>query len=1249
MNPRSVALVWLFCLLTAHAAPLRLAIPPAPSSPESADPLAMTLNYLHERLGAHDEIELATPAWTHAILASLSPERVRAPEAGLLAMVRDQLPVDAVIRVNDGSIELHTATGVQSWEIPPDSTQIRHLATELAGALGRGPDPSLSEVRYPDERLFMAHYGLPAYHVPWPRNTAALKLQILGPIRHAYPDDPFIADALLQAAIGVLAIRRPEPDELKLVNALVPLALPTVLGTHHEATAVRLLVAKEEPFIAEVMQIVAAPVAGEVSMDTLLDGELGGGETARPPVSLARKIGALRVLAQVNPERAASPLAEARRSDIEKLKAAAMAIGQPPKATPPPPPDLHGVREELVLAALLQPLADADRGTVVRLANTAYMPIAQAAQQALAPLRPADGLDADRFDLQVAHPYLRKQILDRHAQNADLLAEACANPDPPTRTHALSLIAAVAPETASPMVEAALGDPHLWVRLHAASLLTTPSIAPSEESLRKALQMEQDPVIRVLLQRSLGIEGKPRPAARSVKDRPNLRWLCGYGADAVHSPIDAYYVFKPDVTPLWQEASEAGKIFFSRLSPIGNPGAVITDLQGRDDYWLALIRQLPPELLPYLDGVVYGEETMNMTADNLWPSGWRLFCLDAGLDPARIDGNPEALSEVEREAWLYWARERCVDGFNELYRFTKLYFGVLRPGLQVATFLPKEVLLKDGSWPPDRRMQFDVNGIYDYKGCNRLAGYWLVRRLKTLWPDRPVMWLSLGIGGYEMNPVRHDHKPPTVPLISRAQRAYADALSAWLAGAQAGWFSVWIFVDPTFTPGRSMSGVQVGLEDITDTDRLRRGADLAFKGVEEIRLTQQDAKNAPTLGEEPAGDDLGFTLQERPDPRKVELEKIATEKTALIQGMQLYQKYVYDCIRVIGDLPERPTPAPVLAVRDGISVWSRDGERPLIPGFGLFQSGDFICEINQLPYLDLSRYRIIAIHDPPRLRDETITALTSWLRDTDGILYIHRDLTADNAREMPTPEDLDGHLTLDWPWEKDLVITTQEPENAETDFGSAQIVASITGGDSLAIANGKSVLARWRHADFKGTVIVDGLSRTGSAWLDHLARHIPAVTAPWFVQQGESGGVTITSGSRYYSEARQPFHLAGQDLLTGEENPLIGVDSSGGVATSDHQGAHTVVYQGLAILADSPFDSVERLPNGLRLRGGGLIRVRAAHGRQVVVSPELPLIEQPLELVLSKEAVGRCTIPIENDLSIIYLRSPGPITLTTAD
>lgn len=926
-----------------------------------------------------------------------------------------------------------------------------------------------------------------------------------------------------------------------------------------------------------------------------------------------------------------------------------------------------------------------------QLANDPATTVSQGARRALAPHRPTEAAARDDFDLAIDHPYVRMQIVDRLAKEGDAAAlarllQACQNNHPHVRAKALRRLFDKDPAQARPAALRALRDPFHWVRLHAAALAPD-CVQPADAPLLKAAMAAEDEAATLLyLGDALAkAEGRPPPtpptAARSVTDRDGVTWLCpGFNEDAADSPFEAYYSLGGKVNDGWRKAYAAGKIFFTRRTPISNPGLIITDSNWQDRFWLALRGMLPDDELPYIDGVVYGEESMRLSGGGLWKSGWRLFCRDAGLDPDSIDGDQEKLSTPQKRAWGNWSQARCIDGFNMLHDYTKLRFGKLRPGIQVATFLPGESVIT----PFDHRWKFDVAGIYDYKGCNRIAGHMLVRRIKTVWPKRPVIWLSLGIGGYEMNPVRYTHRGPKAPITNRAHRAYADAVSAWLAGAEPGWFSTWIFVSPTFKGGMmNLSGVQIIAEDIGSNPALiRRGIRHSFRGVHAIYdLAATKQPEIPATAEAVDLDELELDdPNDKPDPL---LARIEGEKERLFDGFQFYGRYVYDCARLFSDLPRLEYSAPVLLVRPGISVWTRGSTYPMIPGFGLMSSFDFLCDLNKTARMDLARYRVIAVHRPGLLQDPTMAGITNWLRDTPGLLYVHDTIPHDNAAEASTTVDLDGRLQNDWPWEDAVSIIDPLPpekkkkrqpkatgiplegEAGPLELKAAKITSAFTvkGGEArvLLAYRGQPVLVLWQRPDFKGAVLFDGVSYCSAPYLELLQgvmnklrreRGIgKPIERPFLQQQLDVAKVTAAATSAYYRGASQAETLTGVDLLTGVVNPSVGPSRRGAIVSEDFTGKFVVAWKGMVAFSDKPFSAIERRDDGLVVTTPGLFRVTTATGgvKATVAGKALPEPEEASKWLLYGDTDGAAPLLIggkDSDRLALYIRSQTPVTLT---
>ena len=723
---------------------------------------------------------------------------------------------------------------------------------------------------------------------------------------------------------------------------------------------------------------------------------------------------------------------------------------------------------------------------------------------------------------------------------------------------------------------------------------------------------------------------------------------------------------------------DAGKIFFGRANTVSNPGTIMVDPASQDLFWLAIDSQLSEENLPYLDGLVFGEETMSTKPDALWPAGWRLFCLDAGLDPARVKGEKENLSVYESRAWRHWALQRVVDGFNEIYDYVKLKYGKLRPGIQVATFLPEE----GGANPGDLRWKFDVAGVYDYKGCNRMAAYNMVRRYKTLWPDRPIIWLSLGIGGYEMNPVKRTQRVPEGPLFSRGHRAWADSVTAYLAGADTGWFSVWIFVDKNFRGGMAdLSGVQILAEDIfKDSPLLERGIAYSFRGAEEdYRL----AKNPPKLDEvkldvaEQEDDDMPLETDEEA-AAKAEIPKLVdADKERFRTGFGFYGKYVYDCARVFASLPRLNAKPQALVIRPNVSVWTRPRtQNPLIPAAALLNSYDFLSGINKVPDLELSRYRLIVVHDPGLLTDRTIEAITQWLREYPGLLYVHRELFSSNKAEASTARDHDGKLQNDWPWERAITIQRNDQKgkpkavrfgkNEETITIEQAVIGSTisaAGGTAspLLTAGGKPTLALWRDAaSFKGAAIFEGVESASADYLGVLRSILNELHRKYGLGLNLDGPVlhqvyagesfTAAASTGYYRTVSDRQTYEGIDLLTGAVNPPVGGGRTGTIVARDLTGKYLATTEGLAILCEKPIRKIEKTEGGFLVETEGLMRVAAATGNPTVVRAEgeaLPEIEEPIPWVLYGTEEGTATVPVgKSDRSVLYVRCSRPLRIT---
>lgn len=967
---------------------------------------------------------------------------------------------------------------------------------------------------------------------------------------------------------------------------------------------------------------------------------------------------------------------------------------------------------DVVIAAIKSvPIASIKIGSeiyqqMVRLANDPDNAVAWAARDALWPLRPSDAQGRLNFDLSTCAPYLRHKAVAQLRVSKEPWAKAkliaaCENYEAHTRIAALEAIADDA-AAARPLLLKAISDPHKLVRLRAASLLATIADAGQAGAIRDLIAKQKDRATTLYLQDALAkAEGKPAPApqkpANSVLGSNNLAWLCPHGGLA-DSPYMAYYapshgdhVRDDAISDDAKKAHDAGKAFFSRISPIGNPGTIMVDGLAQDDYWLYLDDQLDTPSLPYIDGVVYGEETMSMDGESLWPTAWRFFCDDTGIDAQRVNGDKKNLTPYEAHAWSIWGQRRCVEGFNRLYDYTKLKFGKLHPGIQVCTFLPEQA----GPTYADFEWKFDVGGIYHYVGHTRKDAFSLVRRYKTIWPDRPVLWLSHGIGVYERSPIQYTFSGPGEPIVGRTYRAYTDSLTAWMAGADTGWFSIWAFLPYDWVNAgiTSLKGPTITPEEITpNSPKLRMCVDFAFAGVdkflhdkEELAKVNSKGMVVPPSAKEAKMDSLIETLDGPKGPDAI-TKKVNADREALYLSFQFYRKHLMDMARLFASLPRNNPKPDVLCVQPGLTVW--DGVIGS-PGSDLLTYYDFLLDINLAPRLDLTRYKMIAVKSPGALTDGTIEKITQWLKTTPGVLYVHLDLSSNNASQYSTPENFDGKLKLDWPWENDVSITAPDAPEPKKKGAKAKpipkgesLTLTSVGGASVTIPgaivarsmeiSGKAraiysceenpVLAVWQGDGFKGVVVFDVVDGGGKPYREEVRKALAEL------KEKSGVGIVIDGPQRHEMLATSQWianttagstdknTLTGVDMLTGTLNPVVGPGKSAAFVAKDFSGKYAAAYNGISVLCDQPIKKVEKIPGGLRIECDGLMQAASATAK-LEAKPDgdaLPAVadeklnrwvmfENTPGIAIQKIGDGKESEPS----SLYYIRCKRPVTILT--
>lgn len=892
----------------------------------------------------------------------------------------------------------------------------------------------------------------------------------------------------------------------------------------------------------------------------------------------------------------------------------------------------------LGLKAMDAKTAAACRDALAALANQPHGSAAESARRALRPLRPADDLKAQlAFDLEVEHLYLRLRTIERLAHMKEgwslaLLEEATKNTDPQVRAATLLALNSTWPDAATKALPRLLRDPTIWVRVHACSLAAAAKAPALKEAVTAALAAETDSTCRIHLETALG-KPPPKPVNGFAADQTRFG-LCGYSTLAATSPFGWYYNLTVEVNEVGRQAHDSGKTFIGRANTVcGNPVQAIFHPLWRDRWWTNLRQELKD--LQWLDGIVLGEESMYARPWQLWDTGWRCFCVEAGIDAEKIAGDRAKLNAAETRAYLDWEEERAVDGFNRMYDFIKLDQGAPRPGFLVGTYMPDQ----NGPNIAEHRWKFDVGGAYWYQCDNRIR-YNMVRHQRTVWPQRPVMYLVSGNAGLPvLADVNYKLKVPDSLVLNRAANAYTDSVCVWAAGGEPGYFIAYLFMAKDVKPGPMASGKWVWIEDLAPKSPILddavayvwNGVDTQYRNDAELQKVKA-ADGAPEeVAKQAATKDDGL---EEPDLANDEFSKrAAADRERFRLGFYFEQKALYDIARAFTGMPKPQQDYAALMV----------GDRTALPQFTALDGYDTIELLNQLPLCSLAKYRLIGIDLPPSapVRDATIVAVRTWLKEQPGLLYVRGFLSTDNANEASTAADHDGRLQEDWPWEADIAFAKDH--------------YTLQGGTAKALAGDAATCtqALWRRDGFKGAVLFD-CGKTAPAEFQARLNGIHKEHGAGLAADGVPGMIRASCGKlaacASNGHAADETKLAGVDLFTGEPDPVVAKTRCAAVTAGSFRSTYAAADNGVTVLGDAPVKEVKAIPGGLEVTCAGLIRASAVQG-EVTVKPEPPRIEGKPEAIMKWVLFGT-----ENGIArwptgagqAVFVRCPGTVTITAA-
>ena len=864
--------------------------------------------------------------------------------------------------------------------------------------------------------------------------------------------------------------------------------------------------------------------------------------------------------------------------------------------------------------------------------------VANVASARLAESRKKHGVkvDADRVTLATAHPYFRRKLLyrlegDASSRATDLLAEATENPHAQTRSLALRILSHRDAEKGRAAALGHVGDVHTWVRCRAAEVLSRLAKPEDAAPIKAQLAKERNRVAKLYFADALAkAEGRPKPpplpSVNTILDGECRNWHCFLTEQSDKSSFNAYYTCdvprKP--TPQVKYAHDVlKKPIYPRPRPTENPLLILTDTAVMDDFWTELEREMPDDVICCVDGVVYGEESMSLDPRQAesWKTGWQIFCAEAGIDPQRVDGKKENLTENEKLAWFDWAEKTGVEGFNELYDFTHFYIGKLRPGLQVNSFCihyAESVSRWQSMW------KCDVPGTYIYSGDVRYM-YSSLRWFRTVYPDRPNLWLAGGhVSGDDWNgPATWQSYFSPHPLAFRWDNTYAGNLASFLAGSETGYFSSYGIKNPDDVAGRGGNAgfctEQIWPPSDPAVSNLEKNVHFGLNKVDRfIRDEMNKAKRAnvdPNDFDDDEGTEGALTLEEvggKDDPAVIALNKL---KDRVFWGLLYEHKFVHDTSKALVGLKRRnPKDAPVLMLASVLQ--HKPGLSTAIESpFGCWFE-DYDVQFNfemAAKHPQFPKYRLISLGwaHQEYMNEETRQLWIRWLRETPGLLVVNDWMDSGVEMAQRSADCIDGDLKTPWPWHGDVEYVPLKKgikgkTKDEPHFYRVKNAARCTVLEKD--DRGEAQRVAWHHPEMKATVVFDLLRGhahevTARAFMtkffadNKVDLKVPEVDRRlWSDEHGlrvEVRGWGCTKTNRY----------EGCELVTGQWNPKVSALLNAAMVTEEYTAPYVAVHGGVCLFSQTKLNILEKTANGFKVKpDAGLLRITTKSGRPAKIT-----------------------------------------------
>ena len=885
-------------------------------------------------------------------------------------------------------------------------------------------------------------------------------------------------------------------------------------------------------------------------------------------------------------------------------------------------------------------------------ANDPCQMVADSARVPLEALRPSGGPELVAYRLAFGNPYERRVIIDDCADRKDVdgAAVGCANADAQVRAYALKTLLALDRKRAHDVAMKLAADPHTFTRFYAALVLAETAEKADLGALEKALAKEKNRVAKLYFADAVALAaGQPKPAplpkVNSMRETGHaIVWQCGLNEPGADKKLyDGYY---PCAEPMLDPPEQVKKAhderkasIFPRPTPIGNPGMIIVDAASADSFWTTLDKQLPPGCIEYVDGFIYGEETMGYSAEALWPKLWKTFCEAAKIDPAKIRGDKNLLTDNQKLVWADWSTRVLVRAANEMIDITRDYIGKLRPGIECCTYDGNGCW---GSTDAYKDLKFDMYGTYIYDGDNRRM-YEAIRRLKSIHPDKPLQWLSFGninIGlGSSANgkPVTWNTTMPTHAISRRFEHCYADSMLVWLGGADTGYFTNY---GSSSWDGKQKSQCLALGQLYHGSQGLDKAAEAA---VANSYVMFKDVANKAKRDKSedidaPSDDDLeGLELEEEGSKNDPIQKLVNDQKEAVRRGFLYMARMTHDTTAILLGLKRQFPGHYESFLLGGELCYTPAGM--LLPNFDKFTDAK---QPTDLPGLDHFKMAVVS-GARQRMDEQTRVKWIDWMSKSPVVLVIQGGLFSTGVdwpyMDVNRP---DGDLKTFWPWEKEVTLTEPVKKGDPVRY---RIADGVRHAKVLEKDDKGATRVVWRKPGFKGLVIFDMAKGKDATW--SLRKLIETYQKKQNVKfelnehpgriGGQAGPLQVEHLSWYsYTTNAAP---RGFELLTGKYNPVVTPRFNCSVTAEEYISPCLAIHGGVYVMAhDARLKVVEKLPNGVKVEVQGLCHVVTKTGKPAKIEGKaLKEIsgDANLWLIDGVDEEGVCTLAPHGDVECI--------------